>query len=180
MDKPFTAKPNDLEISKMEISDASKYSKFFETTVSVLSAGRSYSEQEKTDSIKLRGEKEIEEKIKDPNFVMLAIKDSHGDMIASVECRVVTNPDRKEKMGNIVWILVDPSMRNKTDLQIGSKLLLSLETELKKLGCVGVISGIKIENTESVNFHEKRGFAKEDRPAKPGQAWYSKKILSLR
>ena len=140
----------------------------------VVNASSHYTDEEKRAAIELRTPDKNIQKINDPRWVMLTIKDpSSRAMVGSLEALLLAN-NQGERFGNIKWTLVHPEYRRQG---IATQLKLQLESMLRESGCSGIITGIKDNNEASIAMNAALGISPDASiRASPGQKWYTKRF----
>ncbi len=162
--------PGVARIENLKNDEIQLYIDFFNRVVSDL---EQYSIEEKDSAIKTRSPEYITNKLLDENWVFLVAKNKKGEIIASIEGRILKF--KSGLVGNVLWVLTDKPNRNKT---VGDRMSKEFEDIAVIRGCNKFLLLIKDNNKISIRMHTKRGYTenKTMEPKVEGSTWYIKEV----
>lgn len=129
-----------------------------------------YSDEDREESYAARTPEKIAEKLADPDWVLLTVKNEASDIIGSLEAKLIALGNKP--VGNIKWTLTHPDYRRQG---IATSLKLQFEQMLREREFVGIATGIKDDNAASIAMNLKMGYrVAEEMHADPGMKWYVK------
>ena len=162
--------PNVAVIEQLKTDDIKSYLDFFRKVVSDL---EEYTEEEKESAFQVRNLEDVEKKLQNNDWVFLIAKDNKGQIIASIEGRILKF--KSGLVGNVLWVLIDKLNRNKT---IGDRMSKEFEEVAISKGCNRFLLLIKDDNNISIKMHTKRGYVGNTslEPKVDGSTWYVKKV----
>lgn len=154
-----------------------EYEDFFTTTVQQTDGV--YDTESTDEAMLLRTPEKLQEKVANNAIKVFICRNEKDQIVGSLEARIVTNPKKQEQRGNVVWILIEPSLRSKKvsagTETIARMLNSQVEQYFKSRGCIGMVAGILDNNARSIAMHTAIGYKKDETiPAREGIGWYTK------